>query len=284
MVISAMCHTPLALEVAPGPRLSVLFKTGPSRYRIHHRGGDLEMGDGDALFFDAGAPYRLETGYGNAVLISLEANDLSLTAAGMASQPQPHERWNGVLSRPQVVSGQHNPQMAALLASLSRVLNLLKADDNGTTAHLRLLQVDTMIRRLIVLALLPEIGDPGGGPWHHQPQLHQQVALDDLLGWMKANLAAPINLADLEQQACYSRRSLQYLFSRQFGMGPMQWLRRLRLESARERLQCPSPDDTVQGIALACGYTNPSAFSRDFSSLYGARASALLRAARLRQR
>lgn len=82
----------------------------------------------------------------------------------------------------------------------------------------------------------------------------------------------------MEQRSGYTRRSLQKQFQRRFGCGPMQWLRRSRLELAHAQLQAPQPVDTVTAIARRCGYLNLASFSRAFTAAYGHRPSELLRA------
>ncbi len=101
-----------------------------------------------------------------------------------------------------------------------------------------------------------------------------------MLEWIGANLQSPINLTQLEQRSGYSRRNLQLAFSQRFGCGPIQWVRRQRLGLARQHLLNPSPSDSVAGISSKLGFSNLSAFSRDFHNTYGIRPSEMLREGR----
>ena len=92
-----------------------------------------------------------------------------------------------------------------------------------------------------------------------------------------AHLDTPISLSQIEQRSCYSRRSIQAMFHKRFGCGPMQWLRRQRLDRALAMLQHAPATVSVAAAAQACGYLSPAAFSRDFVARYGIRPSALLR-------
>jgi AraC-like DNA-binding protein len=131
-----------------------------------------------------------------------------------------------------------------------------------------MLCLDDLIRRLLVLLLVPDL--------LHFSQPHQLTEKPfvhaDLVEWLLAHLDEPISLSDMEQRTSYSRRSLQMAFKRHFGCGPMQWLRRQRLVKARALLEQPGGHNLAQ-VAMACGYLSPASFSRDYLALYGERPS-----------
>lgn len=140
----------------------------------------------------------------------------------------------------------------------------------------RALCLDDLIQRQLVLMLCPEFAEealPG-----HEPGSEQRFSA--LLEWLQAHRHEPITLTAMEQRSGYSRRSLQKMFQKRFQCGPMQWLRRSRLELALEQLTWPQPGDTVTTIAHRCGYINLASFSRDFHAAHGRRPSDLLRGIR----
>ena len=100
--------------------------------------------------------------------------------------------------------------------------------------------------------------------------------IDGLLDWLHANFDQPISLSELETRAHYSRRSLQYAFRKRFGCGPMQYLRRLRLWRARQRIMAGLEILSVSDLAHGCGYLSPASFRRDFRSCFGIPPSQLL--------
>lgn len=108
--------------------------------------------------------------------------------------------------------------------------------------------------------------------------------LDRLTAWIEAHLDQPLSLSDLEQQAECSRRTLQYQFRRRFGCTPMQWVRRQRLNKALRLLQTTEAQHTIAAVARRCGYSNLSAFSRDFKALHHKRPSEVLRHQRQQER
>ena len=55
-------------------------------------------------------------------------------------------------------------------------------------------------------------------------------------------------------------------FRRVFQLAPQQWLTRLRIEAAMQRLH---GEDTIAAIGQLCGFTDQSAFSRQFKASVG---------------
>ncbi len=125
------------------------------------------------------------------------------------------------------------PQQAFLVHTILNVLELLdeaaRLSDAPPSAALAL---DDVILRSIAMLLAPApsrrlLGSPR----------NLNAAVDLAMSWMMANLHCPISLTDIEQQVGYGRRALQAGFRARTGCGPMQWLRRQRLEAAHGLLQ-----------------------------------------------
>ncbi|MCU7946124.1 MAG: helix-turn-helix domain-containing protein, partial [Candidatus Thiodiazotropha sp. (ex Cardiolucina cf. quadrata)] len=69
-------------------------------------------------------------------------------------------------------------------------------------------------------------------------------------------------------------------FRKFVGSTPMQYLRKIRLEKARERLQVGNPDDNVTQVAMACGFTQLGRFSAWYKQVYGETPCQTFRSAR----
>ena len=54
---------------------------------------------------------------------------------------------------------------------------------------------------------------------------------------------------------------------------PMEYLRTIRLQRAREELQRQDPDSSVTEIAIRWGFTHMGRFSQDYSRMFGERPS-----------
>jgi AraC-like DNA-binding protein len=227
---------------------------------------------------------RIHASFCAAVVITFPPESLMPVAAAMAGSPQGSLKVEAALQRSAVLD-QHGDQR------LGHVQNLIKqslllihtaiAAAGGTVNPM--LQLDDLIRRLLVLLMLPQLldGDDAGleraanrGQDERQQDPYSHEAL---VQWMLANLQEPISLSDIERRSRYSRRSLQYSFRQRYGCGPTQWLRRQRLERAMTILGQPLPSLTVSQLAQDCGYLSQAAFSRDFLRRFGHRPSELIR-------
>jgi AraC-like DNA-binding protein len=156
----------------------------------------------------------------------------------------------------------------SLLQSLQLVDSLLTPW--GTVPAV--LRLDDLICRQLVLMLCPELSvdetDAVTGS--------ASTGFELMLEWASSRMTEPLSLSELEARSGYSRRALQRAFQQRFGCGPMQWLRRRRLELALEQLSRADGADSVAAIARRCGYVSAANFSRDFIRVYGRRPSEIL--------
>ena len=80
--------------------------------------------------------------------------------------------------------------------------------------------------------------------------------------WLEANVESPYDLKALAAVASTSERTLLRHFNSVLGMSPLAYLQDLRVQRAKVMLEISLND--IQTIALACGYTNASTFSKLF--------------------
>lgn len=99
-----------------------------------------------------------------------------------------------------------------------------------------------------------------------------------LLEWARANLARPLTVEDLADQAAMSPRNFARAFVSDLGVTPAKAVERLRLESARARLEGGS--DTLDRIAAETGFGDPERMRRAFLRVFGQPPQALRRKAR----
>ena len=83
---------------------------------------------------------------------------------------------------------------------------------------------------------------------------------------MEAAIEEPVSPAVLAQDAGMSTRQLERLFRRYLGKSPKRYYMELRLAKARNLLM--QTDMSVINVALACGFTSPSHFSKCYRALY----------------
>lgn len=134
---------------------------------------------------------------------------------------------------------------------------------------------------LLALLLPPSISGSGAesetvGSGSAAPRvLHP--AIRAALDCMAARLGEPIGLPEIAEAANSSPSHLSRLFTAEFGHGPTEHLRRLRLDHAAALLR--SGQANVTEAAYAAGYQSLGQFSRAFSGRHGKPPSAFIRRA-----
>ena len=111
---------------------------------------------------------------------------------------------------------------------------------------------------------------------HHSE--HQRMSLPARIGArhpklvgiierMEGNLEEPLSPSTLARQAGLSTRQLERLFRRYLDRSPKRYYLELRLKKARSLLL--QTDLSVINVALACGFSSPSHFSKCYRAFYG---------------
>jgi transcriptional regulator GlxA family with amidase domain len=111
---------------------------------------------------------------------------------------------------------------------------------------------------------------------HHNE--HQRMSLPARIGArhpklvgiieeMEENLEEPLSPSVLARQAGLSARQLERLFRRYLDRSPKRYYLELRLKKARSLLL--QTDMSVINVALACGFSSPSHFSKCYRAFYG---------------
>jgi transcriptional regulator GlxA family with amidase domain len=111
---------------------------------------------------------------------------------------------------------------------------------------------------------------------HHSE--HQRMSLPARIGArhpklvgiierMEGNLEEPLSPSTLARQAGLSTRQLERLFRRYLDRSPKRYYLELRLKKARSLLL--QTDMSVINVALACGFSSPSHFSKCYRAFYG---------------
>lgn len=90
--------------------------------------------------------------------------------------------------------------------------------------------------------------------------------LGAVIQMMEKAIEEPVSPARLAQEVGMSTRQLERLFRRYLGRSPKRYYMELRLQKARNLLM--QTDMSVINVALACGFTSPSHFSKCYRALY----------------
>jgi AraC-like DNA-binding protein len=231
---------------------------------------------GDSVLFLPPAPLHLENNITSGVALNLDPAALLRTALTIAGPDGvPAERMT-VFQQPCLLRLK-DPLSAHLINGLYALLLSLHQLTSLPGSDLSRLRLDDVILRMVVLLLLPELQQVDALPEAPASSATARGKLEHLVEWIEAHLEEPIGLSDLENQAHWSRRTLQYAFRDAYSCSPMQWVRRRRLQRAMQRLTNPRPGDNVTLIGQSVGFPSPVAFSRDFRRQYGCTPSAVFR-------
>lgn len=132
-----------------------------------------------------------------------------------------------------------------------------------------------ILRRLSGVALARSVGSimlVDGAKASQRPFMTTQRSFQDQLiqksiEWLLGKIGQPISIYDLANDMCVSYRTLNRRFHEITGRSPLTYLHELRIERAKELLECTSK--ALEEITLAVGYEDLSSFRRLFKRSTG---------------
>lgn len=275
LVISSFCGSGLHSHlVSEALSFLVLPGQGIGHYRL--LGERFNVTAGEALGYLPPSEFAVTNSVTRGTLIGFTPAALQRRLAAIGGSEAPGGPLPPELGSPQLIH-LDAPDRLFLLTTILDALALIDQCVTLTAAPPpAALALDDLILRSIALLLAPgcSASVPAGG----RPLAQ---AVDLAMAWIRANLDRPISLTEIEQQVGYGRRALQMGFRQRVGCGPMQWLRRQRLETAHALIGAIASGQqgplSLRQVAQRCGYINFSAFSRDFAKQHGFPPSQLLR-------
>jgi transcriptional regulator GlxA family with amidase domain len=92
-------------------------------------------------------------------------------------------------------------------------------------------------------------------------------ALTALVAWIRGNLKGDLSVEALSRRTQWSSRQFSRRFKAAFGLPPRDYVERLRLDEACQRLL--DVHQTVESIAASVGYASDDAFRRAFERRFG---------------
>jgi len=98
--------------------------------------------------------------------------------------------------------------------------------------------------------------------------------------YIEAHWQEPITIEALAQVASTSARSIFHHFKQSRGHSPMEFVKEVRLQHARQMLMQPDTNSSVTETAFACGFGNLGHFAKDYVKRFGERPSDTLRRAK----
>lgn len=111
-----------------------------------------------------------------------------------------------------------------------------------------------------IIGVSRDLGQPDGK--------HSAITrLDRVVAHMNAHFSDDLRMTDMAALVGLSLAQLERHFRKVFQLTPQQQLKRIRIEAAMRQLH--AGDDTITDIGLRCGFSDQSAFARQFKSTVG---------------
>lgn len=165
---------------------------------------------------------------------------------------------------------------APLKVATTRAMSVVTLDDGVLDALIRLIQlldepqliplVAPLIQQEIVIRLLKG---------EHGPSLRHLVAVGSpshqvakVIAWLKQHYTEDVAMDDLAIKAHMSPSTFRQHFRAVTGMSPLQYLKNMRLQGARQLML--GEDIDAGSAAVRVGYESASQFSREYTRLFGA--------------
>lgn len=138
---------------------------------------------------------------------------------------------------------------------------------------------DEALTRLLAVTLLDVFPSNWADP---PPESYDRtdatpVTLARAMAFIESNAGSAITMTDVARDAGVTVRAVQLAFRRHTDTTPWTYLRRVRLEYAREELIAAEPGTTVAAVAARWGWADPDRFAAAYRALFGERPSATLR-------
>jgi AraC-like DNA-binding protein len=165
------------------------------------------------------------------------------------------------------------PVGATLARNVTSVFHELQALGRSGLSKLAKANFDEILVGLAAVAISPTIRNYVGD--NTKPSGSQSVRR--AREYIHAHAADPISLSELAARLGIGLRALQLAFRREVGCSPREYLMTCRLEVARSRLLSDEEGATVTQIALECGFSDMTVFSRKYREQFGEKPSETLR-------
>ncbi|HVO15463.1 MAG TPA: AraC family transcriptional regulator [Alphaproteobacteria bacterium] len=257
------------IDVDPLERFYLLVVAADGAYRARSLGAELDFAGDSAQVINPVAPLAMRwNARCRQLVLRFDKAQVSDAVAALT----------GGRARAAPVFGESLSLATPAGRRLRRTIELLLADavsDDGAGMRLGLRQIDQ--RLLAELFAAAEHDLPCAAErWRGAPYYVKRAE-----AFIAGNLENDIGLVDIVASSGVNMRTLHHGFRRCRGMGPMAWLRRLRLDRAHADLEAADPGSaTVTEIAARWGFLHQGKFAQQYRARFGATPSETLRGVR----
>ena len=164
-------------------------------------------------------------------------------------------RWNCFPVKPSVLSK---------LERTMRGLLSLATTETATLATSDTCQLEQLCLAAAVESFFPEKHTA------REPSRRREEIVRRGEEYLRAHLVMPVGLIDLCEELGVCMRTVQYAFLERFGVGPIEYLRSLRLNAVRTDLKRADRTEAgVRDVAMRWGFRHQSNFAADYRRLFG---------------
>lgn len=165
------------------------------------------------------------------------------------------------------------PVANALARNVTGSFHELQALGRSGFSKLAMANFDEILLGLAAVSISPTVRNFVGD----SPKSSGSQSVRRACDYIRAHAAEPISLSELAARLGVGLRALQLAFRREVGCSPREYLMTCRLEVARSRLLAANEGATVTQIALECGFSDMTVFSRRYREQFGEKPSETLR-------
>ncbi len=261
----------VATEINSAPLPDFTTVQLPIRGRMEYAHGD-EHGvavPGGGAFFSEGEPVRTRWSSDLELLVlrverAALARKLATLTGRRVSAP--------VVFSPVVGNGAAGRALTSTIVTLAEIYDRFGIDGLPPV-------IATEYEELVLSMLLLDHEHSSSDSVHSQIPALPGKAMRAAVRYIEEHYMQPLTAALLAEASYVGERTLYEGFQREFGITPMAYVRRFRLERAREALIAATPDDgaTVAEISLSHGFGHLGRFAASYRERYGESPSETLR-------
>lgn len=251
----------LTMNITADPLGYVLFgQLQRGRWTLWSGGQEVQLRRGDSVLYPSDAPFQVEAEHFGFNVVSLPRGRIGALAAAHAGITAEDLRFDSMVPVSAAMARHFNSTLALVHRELaqpdSAAANPLVAEQLAQTAA------------GVVLAAFPNTAmnvTHVPGPGHVAASSVRRA-----VAYIEAHAGEPVSLADIARAAGIKARALQHGFRQHYGMSPMGYLSRVRLESAHRELQAadPTTGETVSAVAVRWGFAHSGRFAAKYREVY----------------
>jgi AraC-like DNA-binding protein len=163
--------------------------------------------------------------------------------------------------------------------TLERLVGFVNAECDVSASPMPLI-LQSELQQSMMTSFLIANANNYSGLLHGEPAAAASWQVRRAEQFIEANWDQPITIEALVAATNVSARSLFLSFKAGRGYSPMDFVKRVRLDRARQKLSRPDAETSVTAIAFECGFGNPGHFAGDYQDRFGERPSETLKRGR----